>query len=136
MFKKLKSDHNEQIVYAQPRICLGEWDALTPLRLTEQIKKKIYNPLLSWGIFLEEQKGCHKRTRGTEELQYIDQYILNETKTRPKNLAMALINYKKAYNMVPQSWILHCLKNVWKPYEVVQFIKKTTKTWRVELTAG
>ena len=42
--------------------------------------------------------------------QYIDQHILNESKIRLKNLAMAWIDYKKAYDMVLQSWIIHCLK--------------------------
>ena len=41
---------------------------------------------------------------------YIDQHILNESKTRQKNLTIAWINYKKAYDMVPQSWIINCFK--------------------------
>ena len=44
-----------------------------------------------------------KRTKGTEELLYKDQRFLNESKTRRKNLAIAGIDYKKAYDMVPQS---------------------------------
>ena len=48
---------------------------------------------------------------------------------------MAWIDYKKAYDMVPQSWI-----NYVKMYKisdkVINFIDKTMKTWRVELTAG
>ena len=80
--------------------------------LMAQIREKIYNSLISRRIFPDEQKGCCKRNRGTEELLYIDQHILNESKTRRKNLAMALIHYKKkkAHDMVPQSWILHCVK--------------------------
>ncbi len=78
--------------------------------LTAQIREKIYYSLKSRGIFSDEQKGCHKRTRGTLELLYIDQHIFNESKTRRKNLAMAWIDYKKAYDMVPKSWIQHCLK--------------------------
>ena len=77
--------------------------------LTAQIKK-IYHSLISHRIFPEEQKGCCKRTKGTEELLYIHQDILNESNTRRKNLAMAWIDYKKAYNIVPQSWMLHCFK--------------------------
>ena len=49
---------------------------------------------------------------------------------------MAWIDYKKAYDMVLQSWILHCLKLNKIPNQVVQFIEKTMQTWRVELTAG
>ena len=49
---------------------------------------------------------------------------------------MAWIDYKKAYDMVPQSWILHCLKMYKISHEVINFIKQTMKTWRADLTAG
>ena len=38
--------------------------------------------------------------------------------------------------MVPQSWIIICPKMYKILDEVINFIKKTMKTWRVELTAG
>ena len=49
---------------------------------------------------------------------------------------MALIDYKKAYDIVPQSWIINCLKMYQISDEVKNFIEKTMKTWKVELTAG
>ena len=49
---------------------------------------------------------------------------------------MAWIDYKKAYDMVLQSWIINCLKMYKISDEVINFTKKTMKTWRVELTAG
>ena len=52
-----------------------------------------------------------------------------------KNLAMAWIDYKKSYDMVPQSWIISCLKIYKISNEVIKFIGKTRKTWRRELTA-
>ena len=42
-----------------------------------------------------------KGTRETGDLQFIDQYILKESKTRRKNVAMAWIDGKKAHNMFP-----------------------------------
>ena len=104
--------------------------------LTAQIREKIYYLLISRGIFPEEQKGCRKRTRGAKELLYIDQHILNDSKTRRKNLTMAWIDNKKAYDMVPQSWILHCLKIQKISDQVEQVIEKTMETWRLKLTAG
>ena len=104
--------------------------------LTAQIRKKIYYSLTSRGLFPDEQKGCRKGSRGTAELLFIDQHILNESKTTPKNLAMAWIDYKKAYDMLPRSWILHCLKMYKISHEIINFIEKNPKTWRVELTAG
>ena len=38
--------------------------------------------------------------------------------------------------MLPQSWILHCLKMYKISHEVIKFIEQTMNTWRVELTAG
>ena len=87
-------------------------------------------------IVASEQKGCRKGSRGTAELLYIDQHILNESKTRRKNLTMAWIDYKKAYDMVPQSWIIHCLRMCKISHEVINFIEKTMQTWRVEQTAA
>ena len=87
-------------------------------------------------MFPDEQKGCRKGSRGTAELLYIDQHILNESKTRRKNLATVWIDYKKAYDMVPQSWIVHCLKMYKISHVVINFIEQTMKIWTVDLTAG
>ena len=78
--------------------------------LKAQIRKEINYSLISHGIFSDELKGFRKRTRGTKELLYIDQNVLNENKMRRKNLAMAWIDYKMAYDMVPQKWVLHCTR--------------------------
>ena len=55
---------------------------------------------------------------------------------RAKNLAKAWIDYKKANDMVLQSWIINCLKMYKTSHEVINFIVETMKTWRVKLTAG
>ena len=104
--------------------------------LTVQMRKEIYYSLTSRGLFPDEQKGCCRGSRGAAELLYIDQHILNESKTRRKNLAMAWIDNKKAYNMVPHSRIINSLKMYKISDEVINFIDQTMKTWRVELTAG
>ena len=101
-----------------------------------QIREEIYYSLTSRRLFPEEQKLCRKGSKGTTELLYIDQQILNESKTRRENLAMAWIDYKKAYDMVPQSWIINSLKMYKISHKVINFIEKTMKTWRVELTSG
>ena len=69
--------------------------------LTAQIIEEIYSSLTSRGLFPDEQKVCCKGTRGRAVLLNIDQHILNESKTIRKNLTMAWVDYKKAYDMVP-----------------------------------
>ena len=49
---------------------------------------------------------------------------------------MAWIDYKKANDMVPQSWIINCLKMYKISHETINFIKKNMKNWKVKLTAG
>ena len=69
--------------------------------LTAQIREKINDSLINRGLFPVGQKGCRKWTRGTGELLYIDQHILKDSKTRRKNVVMAWIDYKNAYEYVP-----------------------------------
>ena len=49
------------------------------------------------------------------------------------NLNVAWIDYKKAYNMIPHTWILQYLK-IFKVANMRNLIEKSMKTWKVELT--
>ena len=53
-----------------------------------------------------------------------------------KNLALAWIDYKTASGIVPKTWIINPLKMYKISDDVINFIEKTMKTCRVELTAG
>ena len=62
--------------------------------------------------------------------------LLQEVKRRNKNLAMAWIDYRKAYDLVPHSWILECLENLGVNEEIRRIVKESMKSWKVELTYG
>ena len=62
--------------------------------------------------------------------------LLQEVKRRNKNLAMAWIDYRKAYDLVPHSWILACLENLGVNEEIRRIVKESMKSWKVELTCG
>ena len=51
----------------------------------------------------EEQKGCRKGSRGTNDLLYIDRAVIKEVKSRNEKLAKAWIDHKKPYDTVPDS---------------------------------
>ena len=44
----------------------------------------------------EELKGSRRRSRGTDDLLYIDRVVIREVMSRENNLAMAWIDYKTA----------------------------------------
>ena len=77
--------------------------------LTGLIADQIYAHLDQEKLLPEEQKGCRKGSRGTNDLLYIDRAVIKEVKSRNKNVAMAWIDYKKAYDMIPHLWIIECL---------------------------
>ena len=52
--------------------------------LTVQIREEIYHSLMSHGLFPKEMKGCTEGTRGTGDVQFIHEHILNDRKTRWK----------------------------------------------------
>ena len=72
------------------------------------IADQIYSHLEHQKLLLKEQKDWGKGSRETNNLLYIDRPVIKEVKARNKNLAMAWIDYKKAYDMVPHSWIIEC----------------------------
>ena len=77
--------------------------------LTGVIADQIYPHLDQESLLSGEQKGWRKFSRGTDDLLYSDRTVIQEFKTRNKNLEKAWIDYKKAYDMVPHSCIRECL---------------------------
>ena len=73
------------------------------------LSEKIYDHLETQQILREEQKRCHKVSRGNKDHLLIDKIVPRNCKRRKTNLAMAWIDYRKAYDMVPHSWILELL---------------------------
>ena len=97
---------------------------------------KIYGFLENEGILPEEQKGCRRKSKGTGDQLYIDKMLLQEVKRRKKNFAMGCIDYWKAYDMVPNSWVIESLNMMGIAKSVVNFLGKIDKVLRVELTCG
>ena len=104
--------------------------------LTGMIAEDMYIHLEGRGILPEEQKGCKKGSRGTNDLIYIDQQILREVKSRKKNLTTGWIDYKKAYDNVRHSWIKECLHMFGIAENVVSLLDQSMRAWKTELTYG
>ena len=49
---------------------------------------------------------------------------------------MAWIDYRKAYNMVPHSWIVECLEMFRIAENVKKFRIDSMKTWKTGLTSS
>ena len=49
---------------------------------------------------------------------------------------MGWIDYKKAFDMVPQSWLLKCLDMFKIPENIKRVLYNRMNTWETELTSG
>ena len=76
-----------------------------------------------------EQMGCRERARGTKDQLLIVKALLKEVKRFRKNVAMAYINYRKAYDMVPHSWILEMMEVTGVAKNVGSLIRRSMSNW-------
>ena len=74
-----------------------------------------------------EQKGCRKGSRDTKDLLLIDKMIVKDCKRRLTSLAVAWVDYRKAYDMVPHSWIKKCMEMFRVAVNVGSFVKASMK---------
>ena len=81
----------------------------------------------------KEQKGCCRGSKGCKDQLLISKAILQECKCRKKNLCMAWINYQKAFDRVPHSWIIKSLEIIGINTKVISFTKKVMGYWRTRM---
>ena len=77
--------------------------------LTGIIADAIYEHLDGGNFLDEEQKGCRRGRQGTKDQLLINRMILEDCKARGRDLSMAWIDYKKAYDSDLHSWLILCL---------------------------
>ena len=116
----------------RPITCLPlMWKLLTGI-----ISEDMYCFMENENLLPEEQKGCRRKSRGTKDQLLIDKTILKDCRKRRTNLAMAWIDYRKAYDFVPHSWILECLDMLGIADNVRSFLEKSMKKWKLLLNSN
>ena len=130
----LQKDKNKGNVASnyRPITCLPlMWKLLTGV-----IADQMHAHLDQEKLLPEEQKGCRKGSRGTNDLLDIDRAVIKEVKSRNTNLAMAWIDYQKAYDMVPHSWIIECLDLFGVAENIKSLLVNSMEKWKVMLCSG
>ena len=59
-----------------------------------------------FGNYWKKQKEFRRKSRGTNDLLFIDEMIKREVEMRKQNLSLAWIDCKRSYDIVPYSWII------------------------------
>ena len=104
--------------------------------MTGMIAGKIYSQVERENVLPSEQKRCCKGSHGTKYQLLIDKTVLKDCKKRYTNQAMEWIDYKRAYDMVPHSWIRECLEMFDIAINLQDFLNNSMKSWKLELNAS
>ena len=78
--------------------------------LTAQMRKRFTTRKQAADFSLTKRKDAIKDPEAPENYSKLISTYSTTVRANRKNLAVVWINYKKTYDMVPQSWIINCLK--------------------------
>lgn len=116
----------------RPITCLNLlWKLLTSIFAEKAYKHLLQNELLSF-----EQKGCRKDSKDTKDQLIIDKMVMKNCKRRKTNLCMAWIDFKKAYDMVPHSWIVESLRMFGIVENLIHLLSISMAKWKTNLMAN
>ncbi|XP_044751744.1 uncharacterized protein LOC123311738 [Coccinella septempunctata] len=104
--------------------------------ITSTIGHKIRTHLKSNNIMAWEQARCRENGRGSKEFLMIDSILTRQAKRKLKNLSMAWIDYRKAYDSVPHSWLLEVLEIYKVDKRIINLIESLRSMWRKTLTVN
>lgn len=122
--------------------CNGEPDKFRPITclntsyklLTGVLAKLLMQHVMEKGILPEEQKALRKGQRGCLDALLIDAAVTKEVKIYGRDLSMAWIDYRKAFDMVPHKWINQMLKAIRAPKWVRRTIRNLIPKWETEIS--
>ncbi|XP_075990912.1 uncharacterized protein LOC142986339 [Anticarsia gemmatalis] len=124
-----KGTHSPQPSQYRPITCLPTLYKI----LTSAITRKINNHIESNNIIAEEQKGCRRGHMGCKEQLVIDSTIHKHATTKNRNLHCTYVDYKKAFDSIPHSWLIHIL-NIYKINpKITDFLKIIMNQWKTSL---
>ncbi|KAL1448298.1 hypothetical protein WDU94_008925 [Cyamophila willieti] len=100
---------------------------------TSIMKMKIYDHISRNNIMSEEQIGSRSSTFGTKESLTIDTIVCKQAKEKCRNVCVAWIDYMKAYDSVPHSWLIKILEIYKVDKTIISFLQHNMKHWYTEL---
>ncbi|KAL1448095.1 hypothetical protein WDU94_012293 [Cyamophila willieti] len=113
----------------RPITCL-----LTVYKLfTSIIKNKVYEHVIENNILAWEQKGCTTKSYGSKEQIVIDSFIMNQARIKNRNLSTCYVDYAKAYDSVPHTWLLEVLRIYKVNNNVITTLQKLMTNWKTKI---
>ena len=101
--------------------------------LTSILTERTYKHLDENNLLPLEQKGCKRGSYGCKDQLLINKMIIENCKSKHRNMSCAWIDYKKAFDSVPHDWILRSLDLCNVSPTIINFLQKSMKQWKTQL---
>nr|CAI5860125.1 unnamed protein product [Callosobruchus analis] len=101
--------------------------------ITATICRRIEQHLTQNNILTEEQKGCRKKSKGCKEQLIIDSAIMEQARKQHRNRHTCFIDYQKAFDSVPHSWLTKILQIYKINPGLLLFLAKTMESRRTNI---
>ena len=116
----------------RPITCLPiMWKLLTGI-----ISERLYNYLEETNTIPRQQEGYIRKRGSTKDQLLIDKVVMMNSKRRKTNLSIAMIDYKKAFDMIPHSWLIGCLEIYGAEENTIRFLNNKMPNWKTILTSS
>ena len=125
-----KGNDSTQSKNYRPITCLNTMYKI----LTSTFARHIERHIEDNDIMEVTQKGCQKGKQGCKDHLMTNKAITGNARQRQANLSMAWIDYKKAFDSVPHSWIIKVLEMYHIDPQIVKCISESMKLWNTTLT--
>ena len=113
----------------RPIACLSTSYKVLTLILTE----RSHTHITKNNILPEEQRGCIRNSYGCKDQLLINKMVIEDCKKKRKNLSMSWIDYRKAYDSVPHSWILKTLQMYRFNDKLIKFMETSMSNWNTTM---
>ena len=98
--------------------------------LTSIITERTYNFLENEDMLPTEQKGCKRGSYGCKDQLLVNKMIIEDCKKRLRKLSEGWVDYRKAFDSVPHSWILECMRIFKLSPTLIKFFENSMSKWQ------
>ena len=101
--------------------------------MTLILTDKIYAHTTINEILPYEQKGVRRNARGCKDHLMLDKLIADDAKRKKRSVSLMWIDYKKAYDSIPHSWIIEAMKLYKIDDTIINFIELLMPAWQTKI---
>ena len=123
-----KNDKTDQAKNYKPITCLSVFYK----NLTSVIKQRIEGRF-SQGNLRDSEKKVVSKAPLVQNHILINKLLPEDCQARHRSLSMALVDYQKAYDSVPHSWVLQCLQLHKISPVSCRFLSRLMEGWRTSM---